>query len=43
MGIYEASADGITGTIAVPRLILAAAVKSLSGSIIYLIMIPTES
>lgn len=34
IGIYEASAGGITGTVADPRLILAAAIKSLSVSII---------
>lgn len=34
MGVYEASAGGITGTVADPRLILAAAVKSLSVSIV---------
>jgi len=34
MGIYEASMGGITGTVADPRLILAAAVKSLSVSIV---------
>lgn len=33
-GIYEASSGGITGTVADPRLILAAAIKSLSVSII---------
>jgi len=33
-GVYEASAGGITGTVADPRLILAAAIKSLSVSII---------
>ncbi len=34
MGVYEASSGGITGTVADPRLILAAAVKSLSVSIV---------
>ena len=34
MGIYEASAGGITGTVADPRLILAAAIKSLSVSVV---------
>ncbi len=34
IGIYEASAGGITGTVADPRLILAAGIKSLSVSII---------
>jgi DNA repair protein RadC len=34
IGIYEVSAGGITGTVADPRLILAAAIKSLSVSII---------
>ncbi len=34
IGIYEASTGGITGTVADPRLILAAAIKSLSVSII---------
>lgn len=34
IGVYEASAGGITGTVADPRLILAAAIKSLSVSII---------
>lgn len=34
IGIYEASAGGLTGTVADPRLILAAAIKSLSVSII---------
>jgi DNA repair protein RadC len=34
MGIYEASAGGLTGTVADPRLILAAAIKSLAVSII---------
>lgn len=34
IGIYEASAGGITGTVADPRLILAVAIKSLSVSII---------
>ena len=34
MGVYEASAGGITGTVADPRLILAAAIKSLAVSII---------
>ena len=33
-GVYKASAGGITGTVADPRLILAAAIKSLSVSII---------
>jgi len=33
-GVYEASAGGMTGTVADPRLILAAAIKSLSVSII---------
>lgn len=33
-GVYEASAGGITGTVANPRLILAAAIKSLSVCII---------
>lgn len=33
-GVYEASAGGITGTVADPRLILAAAIKSLSVAII---------
>ena len=34
MGIYEASAGGLTGTVADPRLIMAAAIKSLSVGII---------
>ena len=34
IGVYEASTGGITGTVADPRLILAAAIKSLSVSII---------
>ncbi len=34
IGIYQASSGGITGTVADPRLILAAAIKSLSVSII---------
>lgn len=34
IGIYEASAGGLTGTVADPRLILAAAIKSLLVSII---------
>jgi DNA repair protein RadC len=34
IGIYEASAGGLTGTVADPRLILAAAIKSLAVSII---------
>ena len=34
IGIYEASAGGLTGTVADPRLILAAALKSLAVSII---------
>ena len=34
IGIYEASSGGLTGTVADPRLILAAAIKSLSVSII---------
>lgn len=34
IGVYEASAGGLTGTVAGPRLILAAAIKSLSVSII---------
>jgi DNA repair protein RadC len=34
IGVYEASAGGLTGTVADPRLILAAAIKSLSVSII---------
>ncbi|MFZ5977695.1 MAG: DNA repair protein [Hydrotalea sp. AMD] len=34
IGVYEASAGGITGTVADPRLILAAAIKSLAVSII---------
>ena len=34
IGIYEASAGGITGTVADPRLILAAAIKSLAVGII---------
>ncbi len=34
IGVYEASSGGITGTVADPRLILAAAIKSLSVSII---------
>ncbi len=33
-GVYEASAGGITGTVADPRLILAVAIKSVSVSII---------
>ena len=33
-GVYEASSGGITGTVADPRLILAAAIKSLSVSIV---------
>jgi DNA repair protein RadC len=33
-GVYEASAGGITGTVADPRLILAAAIKSLSVIIV---------
>lgn len=35
IGIYEASAGGLTGTVADPRLILAAAIKSLAVSIIF--------
>ena len=34
IGVYEASAGGLTGTVADPRLILAAALKSLAVSII---------
>ncbi len=34
IGIYEASAGGLTGTVADPRLILAAAIKSLAVSIV---------
>lgn len=34
IGIYEASVGGLTGTVADPRLILAAAIKSLAVSII---------
>lgn len=34
IGVYDASAGGISGTVADPRLILAAAIKSLSVSII---------
>lgn len=34
IGVYEASSGGITGTVADPRLILAAAIKSLAVSII---------
>ena len=34
VGIYEASAGGLTGTVADPRLILAAAIKSLAVSIV---------
>lgn len=34
IGVYDASAGGITGTVADPRLILAAAIKSLCVSII---------
>lgn len=34
IGIYEASSGGITGSVADPRLILAAAIKSLAVSII---------
>lgn len=34
IGVYEASAGGLTGTVADPRLILAAAIKSLAVSII---------
>lgn len=33
-GVYEASSGGLTGTVADPRLILAAAIKSLAVSII---------
>ena len=33
-GVYEASAGGITGTVVDPRLILAAAIKSLAVSIV---------
>lgn len=33
-GVYDASSGGITGTVADPRLILAAAIKSLSVSIV---------
>ncbi len=33
-GVYKASSGGMTGTVADPRLILAAAIKSLSVSII---------
>jgi len=33
-GVYEASSGGMTGTVADPRLILAAAIKSLSVAII---------
>lgn len=34
IGVFDASAGGITGTVADPRLILAAAIKSLSVSLI---------
>ncbi len=34
IGVYDASSGGITGTVADPRLILAAAIKSLAVSII---------
>ncbi len=34
IGVYEASAGGLTGTVADPRLILAAAIKSLAVSIV---------
>lgn len=34
IGVYHAAAGGTTGTVADPRLILAAAIKSLSVSII---------
>lgn len=34
MGVYEVSMGGMTGTVADPRLILAAAIKSLSVSVI---------
>ncbi len=34
MGVYEASMGGITGTVADPRLILAAAIKSLAVAIV---------
>ena len=34
MGVYEASSGGITGTVADPRLILAAALKSLAVAIV---------
>lgn len=34
MGIYEVSSGGMTGTVADPRLILAAAIKSLSVSVV---------
>lgn len=34
LGLYEVSSGGITGTVADPRLILAAALKSLSAAII---------
>lgn len=34
IGVYEVSAGGLTGTVADPRLILAAAIKSLAVSII---------
>jgi len=34
IGVYEASSGGLTGTVADPRLILAAAIKSLAVSII---------
>lgn len=34
IGVYDASSGGITGTVADPRLILAAAIKSLSVSIV---------
>ena len=34
IGVYEASSGGLTGTVADPRLILAAALKSLAVSII---------
>ena len=34
IGVYEASSGGLTGTVADPRLILAAAIKSLAVSIV---------
>jgi len=42
-GVYEAFAGGITGTVADPRLILAAAIKSLSVSIILAHTIQVET